>query len=332
MAGPWSTRSSRRRPCSSPPDRTGKVHRATAAPRRRPRRLGGGDRLFLAVVVGVPLLALMVFVWLPALASMALSFTSWDGIYLSDIHWVGLDNYQQILTNYPPFWPAVRHNVIWLLFTALLPTPFGIFLAYQLDRKLRFTRIYQTAIFLPMVLSLAVVGLIWEIIYNPDTGLLDGILGAAAPGHHIDWLGDPDLNLWAVLVASAWRHTGYIMILYLAGLKGFDPALKEAAALDGANGRQTFLKVVFPALKPVNVIILVVTAMESLRAFDVVYVLGGGVGSKPGMELLSLLITDNIIGESSHIGYGSALAVVLLLVSLAAIGTFLVQNFRKEDR
>ncbi|MFJ4846694.1 MULTISPECIES: carbohydrate ABC transporter permease [unclassified Streptomyces] len=304
--------------------------RPPARARSRARRLGPGDRLFLTVAVGIPLVALLFFVWLPALASMGLSFTSWDGIALSDIHWTGLENYRQIFTNYPPFWPAVRHNVTWLLFTALLPTPFGIFLAYQLDRKLRFTRVYQTAIFLPMVLSLAVVGLIWEIIYNPDTGLLDGIINAAAPGHHIDWLGDPDLNLWSVLVASAWRHTGYIMILYLAGLKGFDPALKEAAALDGANGRQTFLKVVFPALRPVNVIILVVTVMESLRAFDVVYVLGGGVGSKPGMELLSLLITDNIIGESSHIGYGSALAVVLLIVSLAAIGTFLVQNFRKE--
>ncbi|MFD3453202.1 carbohydrate ABC transporter permease [Streptomyces sp. NPDC058691] len=316
-------------PPTAPP-RSRPRSRPESRPRSRPRRLGPGDRLFLTIVVGIPLLALLVFVWLPALASMGLSFTSWDGIALSDIHWTGLENYRQIFTNYPPFWPAVRHNVIWLLFTALLPTPFGIFLAYQLDRKLRFTRVYQTAIFLPMVLSLAVVGLIWEIIYNPDSGLLDGIINAAAPGHHIDWLGDPDLNLWSVLVASAWRHTGYIMILYLAGLKGFDPALKEAAALDGANGRQTFLKVVFPALRPVNVIILVVTVMESLRAFDVVYVLGGGVGSKPGMELLSLLITDNIIGESSHIGYGSALAVVLLVVSLAAIGTFLVQNFRKE--
>ncbi|MGC5003441.1 carbohydrate ABC transporter permease [Streptomyces sp. DT203] len=304
------------------------------APRARPRplRLGRGDRLFLTVIVGIPLLALLVFVWLPALASIGLSFTSWDGIEPSDIRWVGLDNYLEIFTNYPPFWPAVQHNVVWLLFTALLPTPFGIFLAYQLDRKIRFTRFYQTAIFLPMVLSLAVVGFIWEIIYNPDNGLLNGVLNGAAPGHHIDWLGDPDLNLWAVLIASAWRHTGYIMILYLAGLKGFDPALKEAASLDGANGRQTFLRVVFPALKPVNIIILVVTVMESLRAFDIVYVLGGGVGSKPGMELLSLLITDNIIGESSHIGYGSALAVVLLIVSLLAIGTFLAQTFRKEDQ
>ncbi|MET8027235.1 carbohydrate ABC transporter permease [Streptomyces avermitilis] len=306
---------------------------ASPAPRKaRPRRLGPGDRIFLTVLIGIPLAALLFFVWLPALASLGLSFTTWDGIDLVDIHWVGLDNYQEIFTNYPPFWPAVQHNVVWLLFTALLPTPFGIFLAYQLDRKIRFTRVYQTAIFLPMVLSLAVVGFIWEIIYNPDTGLLNGLLSAAGPGHHIDWLGNPDLNLWAVLVASSWRHTGYIMILYLAGLKGFDPALKEAASLDGANGRQTFLRVVFPALKPVNVIILVITVMESLRSFDVVYVLGGGIGSKPGMELLSLLITDNILGESSHIGYGSALAVVLLVVSLAAIGTFLVQNFRKEDQ
>lgn len=305
---------------------------APSSPRARPRRLGAGDRVFLTVIVGIPLLALLVFVWLPALASVGLSFTSWDGIALSDIRWTGLDNYREIFTNYPPFWPAVQHNVVWLLFTALLPTPFGIFLAYQLDRKIRFTRVYQTAIFLPMVLSLAVVGFIWEIIYNPDNGLLNGILSGAGAGQPIDWLGDPDLNLWAVLVASAWRHTGYIMILYLAGLKGFDPALKEAAALDGANGRQTFLRVVFPALKPVNIIILVVTVMESLRAFDIVYVLGGGTGSKPGMELLSLLITDNIIGESSHIGYGSALAVVLLVVSLFAICAFLIQTFRKEDQ
>ncbi|MFJ4521810.1 carbohydrate ABC transporter permease [Streptomyces sp. NPDC088810] len=297
-----------------------------------PGRLSRGDRLFLTFVIGLPLLALLVFVWLPALASITLSFTTWDGINLSDIAWTGIENYTQIFTNYPPFWPAVQHNVIWLLFTALLPTPFGIFLAYQLDKKIRFTKVYQTAIFVPMVLSLAVVGFVWEIIYNPDTGLLNSVLGAVGVAQHIDWLGNADLNLWAVLVASGWRHTGYIMILYLAGLKSVDPALREAAALDGANGRQTFFKVIFPSLKPVNIIILVVTVMESLRAFDIVYVLGGGTGSKPGMELLSLLITDNIVGEAGHIGYGSALAVILLIVSLATIGTFLVQTFRKEDQ
>jgi multiple sugar transport system permease protein/raffinose/stachyose/melibiose transport system permease protein len=94
-----------------------------ASRRARPRRLGTGDRIFLTVIIGIPLAALLFFVWLPALASLGLSFTTWDGIDLADIHWIGLDNYKEIFTNYPPFWPAVRHNVIWLLFTALLPTP-----------------------------------------------------------------------------------------------------------------------------------------------------------------------------------------------------------------
>jgi multiple sugar transport system permease protein/raffinose/stachyose/melibiose transport system permease protein len=306
---------------------------AAAPPRRRRRTrlLSRGDKLFLSVLIGLPLLALLLFVWLPALASVGLSFTRWNGIGIGSIHWIGLENYRQIFTNYPPFWPAIQHNLIWLVFTALIPTPFGIFIAYQLDRKIKFGRFYQTAIFLPVVLSTAVVGFIWEIVYNPDHGLLNSALGTDQPGHgYIDWLGDPNLNLWSVLVAASWRHAGYVMVLYLAGLKSFDPALKDAASIDGANGRQTFLRVVVPALKPINVTILVITVMESLRAFDMVYVLSGNDGSKPGLEMLSLLITNNTVGEASRPGYGSALATMLLVVSLTAIVAFLVQNFRKE--
>jgi multiple sugar transport system permease protein len=132
-----------------------------------------------------------------------------------------------------------------------------------------------------------------------------------------------------VLVAAGWKHTGYVMLLYLAGLKSFDPALKEAAALDGANGWQTFWKVTFPVLRPINVIVLVITVIEGLRAFDIVYAINRG---RNGLELVSVLITDNIIGESSRIGWGSALAVILLLISLGFIITYLVQVFRREDR
>jgi multiple sugar transport system permease protein len=298
--------------------------------RRRARRFSGADKIVLALMVGVPSLVLLAFVVAPTLASIVLSFTNWDGIGLDTIHFIGFQNYVEIFTNYPAFWPAVEHNLIWLGFFVLIPTPFGIFLAYLLDKNIRFSKFYQTAIFLPMVISLAVVGFIWEIIYNPDTGLLNDILGANKQGNYIDWLGNPHLNLWAALVAASWRHVGYIMILYLAGLKGFDHSLKEAAQIDGANEWQSFTRVTFPALKPINIIIVVITTIESLRAFDVVYVLGGNNGAKPGMELLSLLITNNILGESSHIGYGSALAVVLLVVSLAGIITFLAQTFRKE--
>jgi multiple sugar transport system permease protein len=119
------------------------------------------------------------------------------------------------------------------------------------------------------------------------------------------------------------------MLLYLAGLKSVDPALKEAAALDGASATQTFFRVTFPVMKPVNIVVLVVTVIEALRAFDIVYVINKG---RNGLELLSVLVTDNIIGEASRIGRGSAVAVILLTISLGFIITYLYQVFSKENR
>ena len=127
------------------------------------------------------------------------------------------------------------------------------------------------------------------------------------------------------MIAAAWRHTGYIMVLYLAGLKSVDPSLRDAAKVDGASEWQTFRRVIFPVLKPINIVVLVVTVIESLRAFDIVYVINGG---KNGLELLSVLVYDNIVGEASRIGYGSAIGTILLVIALGFIITYLVQNFR----
>jgi ABC-type sugar transport system permease subunit len=302
--------------------------------RRRISRMSHQDKVVLAIMVGIPTLLHIGLVWLPTLVSLALSFTNWSGIGgLSTIKWIGLANYRNLFTVSPSFWPAVEHNVIWLVFFVALPTPFGIFLAHQLDKNIRFSRLYQTAIFLPMVISAAVIGFIWETMYDPNNGLINSLIGANKPGHfYIQWLGNTHLNLWAVLIAASWRQAAYIMILYLAGLKSADPVLREAAALDGANEWQTFIRVTFPSLKPINVVVLVVTVIESLRAFDIVYVMSGSNGTKPGLELLSILITNNIVGESSRIGYGSALAVVLLVVSVVPIFVFLFQTFRGENR
>ncbi|MEU3936375.1 sugar ABC transporter permease [Streptomyces sp. NPDC029044] len=293
------------------------------------RLLTRRDRLTLGLMAGVPTILHVALVWLTALASIALAFTTWDGIGFDSITWVGLQNFRELFTSNPQFWPAVEHNVIWFVVLILLPTPFGLFLAVQLDKKIRFSRVYQTAFFLPVVMSLAVIGFVWQLIYNPDTGLINSIIGANKPGHYIDWIGDPDLNLWAVLIAASWRHAGYMMILYLAGLKSVDPALREASALDGANEWQTFKNVVFPTLRPTNTVVLVVTIIEALRAFDLVFVFNKGA---QGTELLSILVTNNIIGESSRIGYGSAIAVVLLVISLAVIIPYLIATFRKERR
>jgi multiple sugar transport system permease protein len=292
------------------------------------RRLSLGDRLTVSLMVGVPLLFVVGLVWLPTFLSGYLSFTSWDGIGgVSQIEWVGTRNYSQIFSIYPPFWPAFRHNLIWLVFLALVPTTFGLLLAYLLDKKIRGSRVYQSVFFLPVVLSLAVVGFIWQLVYAPEQGLVNNILGTTEQGNLIDWLGNPQLNLWAVLVAAAWRHAGYIMILYLAGLKSVDPALREAAAIDGASEWYAFRTVVFPALRPINIVVLVVTVIEALRAFDIVYVINRG---RNGLELLSVLVTDNIIGEASRVGYGSALAMILLVIALVPIITFIVQEFKEQ--
>ena len=136
----------------------------------------------------------------------------------------------------------------------------------------------------------------------------------------IDWYGDSKVNLWAVLVAAGWKHAGYIMLLYLAGLKGVDPSLREAAAVDGASQVRTFFSVVFPVMRPINIIVIVVTVIESLRAFDIVWVINKG---NNGLELISTLVTANVVGEASRIGFGSALATIMLVISLVFITIFL---------
>jgi multiple sugar transport system permease protein len=306
------------------------VREAAGGRRRRPRRLSRltrRDRLVLTVMCAIPSILLIAFVWFPAIASIALSLTSWDGIGgIGTAKWVWFENYHQIFTIYPPFWPALRHNLYWLGFFILLPTTFGIFLAVVLDKNIRGTRLYQSAIYLPVMLSLALVGFIAQLFYSQDQGLINGILGKEGTGP--DWLGNPHLNLWMVLIAASWRHTGYIMVLYLAGLKSVDPSLRDAAAIDGASQWQTFRRVIFPVLKPINIVVLVVTVIESLRAYDIVYVINHGTN---GLELLSVLVTNNIIGEASRLGYGSAIGVILLVISLGFIVTYLVQNFRKEQ-
>jgi multiple sugar transport system permease protein len=315
--------------------------------RRRVRTLSGRDRLVVVLLLGIPLLLDLAFVWVPALGTVLLSFTKWSGV--GGVHLkacssagtlpgipqpgclFGVQNYHQAFTVYPDFWPAVRHNLIWLMVFIVIATPLGMLFAVILDRGIRGSRIYQSLLFLPVMLSLALIGIIWELIYAPNLGLINTVIGRNGNDNLINWLGNPRLNLWAILVEATWRQSGYVMVLYLAGLKAVDPALREAAVVDGANAWQTFWRVVFPTLRPINVVILVVTVIESLRAFDLVYITGKG-NPVNGLELLSVSVTQNIVGETQRIGFGSTLGVVLLVISLVPITIFLFQAFRREER
>lgn len=288
----------------------------------RERRLAPRDRMVVAAMVIVPTLLVVWLVWLPALASVYLSFTRWNGFQIDAIEWVGFQNYTDIATIYPPFWPAVQHNVIWLVFLFFIPTLLGMFLAVILDREMRGSRFYQTAFYLPVVLSLALVGFIWQLFYSRDQGLINQVFGTT-----VDWYGDPDVNLWAVLVATAWRHTGYIMLIYLAGLKGVDISLREAAAVDGASETKTFFKIIFPVMRPINLIVIVIVVIESLRAFDLVWIVNKG---RNGLEIIAALVSQNVIGEATRYGFGSALAVIMMLISSVFIVIYLRIVFAEE--
>ncbi|MFG1868384.1 carbohydrate ABC transporter permease [Micromonospora arborensis] len=296
---------------------------STGGRRRRLRLLSRTDRVVITLMVLVPLLLVTGFVWLPAAATVLLSGTNWDGIGpLNEIDFVGARNYSDVVNIYPPFVPAIQHNLLWLAALFVVATPFGMFLAVLLDKEIRGSRFYQTALYLPVVLSLALIGFVWQLLYSRDQGLINAVFGS-----NVDWYGDSSVNIWAVMVASGWRHVGYIMLLYLAGLKGVDPSLREAAAVDGASESRTFFRVVFPVLRPINIIVLVVTVIESLRAFDLVWVVNKG---RNGLELISALVTQNVVGEASRIGFGSALATIMLVVSLVFITIYLATVMREN--
>lgn len=291
----------------------------------RRRAFSRQDRFTLGAFIGIPTALHIILVWIPALATIALSFTYWTGIHISDIRWAGLANYENIFQSTPLFWVALKNNVVWLLWFGLIATPLGVLLAYQIDRQIRGHAFYQTAFYIPVVLSLAVTGIIWNFMLRPD-GFVNGLLGRDSLSA-VSFFGDDRWNLYVILTISSWRHIGYIMLLYLAGLKAVDSALREAAALDGATEWETFRKVILPTMRPVNIIILVITVIESLRAFDVVYIIYGTSGAQ--VPILGTLVFQNISGEGQSMK-GAAYATILFILSIGPIIAYLRTTF-KED-
>lgn len=312
-------------------------------PRRR-RQVGGRDRWWLFAFVGIPAFLHIVLVWIPAIITGVLSFARWDNLTpLSAIQFTGFRNYWEVFTIFDNrLFPALFNNLVlvfWLFFCSAL----GMLFAYLLDKNLRGGRIYQSIFYMPVVLSLAVVGFMWKsVMFSRDRGLLNTIW----PGGPIDFVGDQtkifaiDLplldfplglsrNFAALLIAMAWRHIGYIMVLYLAGLKAVDASLREAAAIDGCNEWQSFRRVVFPSLKPINVVVAVITVIEALRAYDII----AALNTPRGTEVMGTLVTSSLVGEGGgRVGIGSAYGTVLLVLCIGFIIWYVADNFRADER
>jgi raffinose/stachyose/melibiose transport system permease protein len=281
------------------------------------------------VLLAPALIIYGVFALYPMLDLVVLSFQKWNGL---DPHrvFVGTANYQAVFTQDPVFWMAFRNTVIWTFLSLIFPPLLGLLLALGLNQKI-FGRSSLRAIFyLPVIIAPIAVATIWRWMYDPFFGLFGQVLaGLGLQSWVQDWLGNPRLALYSMFVAYLWQSAGVSMVLFLAGLQSVSPTLIEAARIDGAERWGVFRHVTMPALRTTTTVVLVLSVISSLKAFDIVYGLTGG-GPAQSTQMLALWAFTQSM-QIFDFGHGSAISVVLLLVTIVIVIPYLRWAQRHED-
>jgi multiple sugar transport system permease protein len=258
------------------------------------------------------LLGLMIFTYLPVLASLALSFSYWN--LLGVPRWVGLENYVAVI-NDPLFWKSFGTTCWFVLLSGVLELVLSLMLAVWLNRAVRGQTFFRTAYFLPFITPMVSVALVWGWMYDPSYGLINWLLQQAhLIGKPIPWLYDPKTALWAVIILRVWKDIGYNMVIFLAGLQAVSPSLYESAHLDGATGWRIFWRITLPMITPTLFFVGIMTLINGFQAFDSVYLLTQG-GPEHSTELLVYWMFKNAF-EFYKIGPASAIAYILFVVIL----------------
>ncbi len=293
------------------------------------KRINWAPYLFLII----PLTIYFIWIIAPTFYTMYLSLTNWDGV-TAESAVIDYDHMERLFRNYErlfrdrDFQESLTNNFRWLIIFITVPTSIGLGLALIFNAEMRGGKWFKVSFYSPLVLSFPVIGLIWAWVYNPDPrrGLINSILHGAGVQDLPGWLGDSDLAIWAIIIAAVWRQVGYVMILYLAGLKNVDPTLVDAAQVDGADRWKLFRHVIFPLLAPVTTIIIVISIIDSLRSFDLVQVMTRG---NRGSEVLANFMYMEAF-NNYKMGYGAAIAVVLFGISMVFIGFYLWRAVKEE--
>jgi raffinose/stachyose/melibiose transport system permease protein len=287
-------------------------------------------RVWLLVVpfVAPSLIFYTVFLIVPLLGTLALSFTDWSGISLGNIRFVGLANYRQLGSD-SVFWESLQHNLIFLLGAILLKTTLALLLALALEQNLRFSSFFRGVYLMPTVISLVVVGIVFSLALSPSLGLINPFLQAIGLGQFAgSWLGDPQKVLPLVIVIDTWHGFGLYMFLFITRLITIPQELHDAAFVDGASGRQDIWYVTLPLLKSTAAMVVLLAAIESLKAFALIYVMTNG-GPNHQSEVLSTWAYFNAF-TANKVGYGSAILVVLLLITFC-LAYIQVTRFQPKD-
>ncbi|MFU8945292.1 carbohydrate ABC transporter permease [Mycetocola zhadangensis] len=272
-------------------------------------------RIEIALLVGPALIVFLAFVIFPVVMAAYYGFFRWQG-YGPATDFVGLQNYITIFQD-PTFIDAVRHNGIIVVLSLVLQGPAAILLALLLNRKMRGQSLIRVLIFVPYVISEVVVGTGWSLMLQTN-GALNGMLEKLGLGFlQADWLSNPDIAMWTLMLIITWKYIGFAVILFLAGLQGIPDELTEAAQIDGASFWQIQRQITLPLLGPTVRIWAFLSIIGSLQLFDLVYIIWGQyIASTAGTSTMATYMVAN--GRTSgNFGYGNAVAVVLFLISLA---------------
>ncbi len=274
----------------------------------------------------VPLIIYLIWVIGPMFYTFYLSLTNWDGVSAPER--VGWLNYQKLFKD-PVFYISLKNNLKWMISFITIPVVAGLTLAMALNRAIPGERFFKASFYSPLVLSLVVCGLIWGWMYQPAKGLINETLRAVGLGSLTQgWLSDKNLVMWAIIAVGIWRQVGYVMVLYLAGLQSIDPGLVDASKVDGCTSWQTFRHVIFPLLAPVTVIVVVISIIDSLRAFDLVSIMTRGGPYNSSSVLANFMYIEAF--NNYKMGYGAAISVILFLISLVFIFIYLWRVLETE--
>ncbi len=294
------------------------VQRIAAPFRRRDNAYIG--YLFIAPSV----LIVLVFVAVPIVWSFLLTFQKWS--IITPGAWIGVKNYVKLFTTDPDFWNAFKNTAIF----AAIKVPVSIFLslvvAVIMNRKFAGVNFFRTVFFLPVIVSTIAISVIWLWLYDKEWGLINfGLRAIGITGP--DWLGDPNLALYSVIIVSIWQSIGYMMVIYLAGLQGIATEYYNAASIDGANSWQLFWKITVPLIAPTTFFLAITSFIGALQVFSIVLAMTDG-GPLHATEVAAYVIWK-VAFQQHSMGYASAQSFVLFVV-IFAITLFQVRYLNRK--
>lgn len=261
----------------------------------------------------LPALALFIaFVVYPIIYNIQASTLDWDGVNPGTF--AGVQNYIDLFQD-PVFFITLRNSAFWIVLTIVPQAIGGLLLALALNRNIFAKTAYRAIFFIPAILSPVVVGIVWQRIMDPFNGVGASIGDSLNIGWlSVNWLGDPDTAIFAVIFVNVWMWTGFSMLFYLAGLQLIDANVLDAAKIDGANAVQTTLRITFPLLKTTHLSLLLLGIIGALKTFELVYVLTLG-GPNHASELLPTYAFQQAFRLQS-VGYASTISVVLIVIAV----------------